>query len=82
MKRKKLISMGIDIDNLNYEAKEKFYKEISLTEDEINEEGDIRVNNGPDENEITGTINRMIELASADFNAKLSQELADSKKYF
>jgi hypothetical protein len=26
MKRKKLISMGIDIDNLNYDAKEKYYK--------------------------------------------------------
>lgn len=72
MKRKKLISMGIDIDNVNYDAKEKFYKEVVLTEDEIGEEGEIRVNSGPDQNEIANTINKMIELAFAEFNAKLS----------
>lgn len=32
MKRKKLLSMGIDIDHLTYEQRERYYAEVELDE--------------------------------------------------
>lgn len=32
MKRKKLLAMGIDIDHLTYEQRERYYKDIVLEE--------------------------------------------------
>lgn len=33
LKRKKLMENGVDIDNLTYDLKEKYYKEVNLIEE-------------------------------------------------
>lgn len=40
------------------------------------------MSNSPDNHEMTNVINKMIELASADFSMKISHEIDDSKKFF
>jgi hypothetical protein len=30
MKRKKLAAMGVDVDNMSYEMREKWYRDVSL----------------------------------------------------
>jgi hypothetical protein len=43
LKRKRLIAMGIDIDNLSYEIREKYYREVSILDDEAEDEGKARI---------------------------------------
>jgi hypothetical protein len=47
IKRKKLMEMGIDIDHVSYEQREKYYQEINLDEE---------LNMDIEENKVTQTI--------------------------
>ena len=75
MKRKKLISMGIDIDNLNYEAKEKYYREVELHEEEAEDEDEVKSDNHQDHTDHSSTLNKMMELISSEFDQKMSQQM-------
>ena len=43
LKRKKIISMGIDIDHLTFEARERYYQELDM--DELSQEEEDNQNN-------------------------------------
>jgi hypothetical protein len=63
LKRKKLIAMGVDIDNISYEMREKYYREVSILDGEVEEEGQTRIRPTVDE----GQINQLIKQNVADF---------------
>jgi hypothetical protein len=72
MKRKKLQAMGVDVDNLTYEQREKYYNEMVL-EDNINDEDEeVRVAAKVDEKEVLGIVNKHF----ADFVSNTKQKVA------
>ena len=48
LKRKKLLAMGIDIDHLTYEQRERYYAEVQLEGDLGDEEDEVKMNNKVD----------------------------------
>jgi hypothetical protein len=42
LKRKKLLSMGLNLDTMSYELREKYYRDVSVLDDEEEEENQVR----------------------------------------
>ena len=83
LKRKKLLEMGVEIDHVSYEMREKYFREVSIIEegDDSDEQGKGKGKTTIDVNQI----NEMIKQNVADFekqaSRKIDEELKDSKKF-
>lgn len=72
MKRKKLQSMGVDVDNLTYEQREKYYSDMVL-EDTINDDDEeVKVTAKADEKEVLAIVNKHF----ADFITNIKQKVS------
>lgn len=56
LKRKKLLAMGIDIDHLTYEQRERYYNEVDLDQAFDDEDDEVKVSNKVDEKQILNLI--------------------------
>ena len=52
LKRKKLLAMGIDIDHLTYEQRQRYYNELELDTDFGDEDDEIKMTNKVDQKQI------------------------------
>ena len=48
LKRKKLLAMGVDIDHLTYEQRERYYAEVELEGELGDDEDEVKMNNKVD----------------------------------
>ena len=80
MKRKKLLAMGIDIDHLTYEQRERYYHEVDLDE-AIQEDDEVKINNKIDENQIIQIISQYFGQFTQEVTEKVQIQLTHSKKY-
>lgn len=81
MKRKKLLAMGIDIDHLTYEQREKYYKDIVLEEGIEDDDEEVKVTAKVDEKEVLNVVNKYFGDFTNSMKQKVTNELEDSKKY-
>jgi hypothetical protein len=81
MKRKKLQSMGVDVDNLTYEQREKYYNDLVLEETIADEDEEVKVAAKVDEKEILAIVGKHFSDFVANIKQKISIEVEDSKKY-
>jgi hypothetical protein len=81
LKRKKLLAMGIDIDHLTYEQRERYYSEVELGEAFDDEDDEVKVSNKIDEKQILSIITVYFNHFTDSVSEKIKIELADSKKY-
>lgn len=74
MKRKKLLAMGLDIDGMSYEVREKYYREVDLLEGEEEEgdDGPVRVRPAIDEGQIIALIKNQVEDIEKMLTSKIS----------
>ena len=56
IKRKKLLAMGVDIDHLNYESRQRYYNEVQLDEEMDDDDDEVKVSNKIDEKQILSIV--------------------------
>lgn len=71
MKRKKLLAMGIDIDHLTYEQRERYYKDIVLEEGMEDDDEEVKVTAKVDEKEVLNVVNKYF----GDFTNTMKQKV-------
>ena len=71
MKRKKLLAMGIDIDHLTYEQRERYYKDIVLEEGIEDDDEEVKVTAKVDEKEVLNVVNKYF----GDFTHTMKQKV-------
>lgn len=83
LKRKKLIEMGVEIDHVSYEMREKYFREVSVVEEGDETEEHIKGRGKPAID--VGQINDLIKQNVSDFEKqltrKIEEELKDSKRF-
>ena len=73
--------MGIDIDHLTYEQRQRYYNEIELDADLDLDEDEVKMNNKIDEKQIQQLISAFFQQFTEEVSEKMKIEMSDSKKY-
>lgn len=73
--------MGIDIDHLTYEQRERYYHQVDLDQAFDDEDDEVKVNNKIDQKQISNLISLYFNQFTAGVSDKIKLELGDSKKY-
>lgn len=81
LKRKKLLSMGIDIDHLTYEQRERYYNEMVLEDTMEDDDEEVKITAKADEKEVLAIVNKHFADFISNIKQKVEIELEDSKKY-
>ena len=58
LKRKKLLSMGVDIDHLTYEQRERYYSELVLEDAIEDDDEEVKVTAKADEKEVLAIVDK------------------------
>lgn len=81
LKRKKLQTMGVDVDNLTYEQREKYYSEMVLEDTANDDDEEVKVTAKADEKEVLAIVDKHFADFVNNIKQKVKIELEDSKKY-
>lgn len=81
LKRKKLQTMGVDVDNLTYEQREKYYNEMVLDDTANDDDEEVKVTAKADEKEVLAIVDKHFADFVNNIKQKVKIELEDSKKY-
>lgn len=80
LKRNRLLAMGVDIDHLTYEQRERYYNEMVL-EDALDDDDEVKVSAKVDEKQVLAVVDKFFLHFTQEVSEKVKIELGDSKKY-